>query len=160
MASMKLIRLSNSRRRAMVDDRDYSRVSKHNWSLNVRDGCAQACNSRIGRKSMHRFIMGAKRGIQIDHRDLNRLNNRRKNLRRATNQQNCRNKKKLRRNGKCSSRYKGVCWHQASGSWVARIRILDKRIHLGCFKTQIAAARAYNKSAKRHFGKFAFLNSL
>lgn len=155
---MKLIRLSNSRRKAIVDDRDYPRVSKHNWSLNVRDDCAQTCNSIIGRKSMHRFIMNAERGIQIDHRDLNRLNNRRKNLRRATNLQNCRNKKKLIRNGKCSSRYKGVCWHAVSSSWTARIRVLNKRLHLGCFKTQISAARAYDKAAIKHFGKFAYLN--
>lgn len=46
------------------------------------------------------------------------------------------------------SKYKGVCWHKASGMWQTMIRIDGYRKHLGYFKNEEDAAEAYKKKAK------------
>jgi hypothetical protein len=76
---------------ALVDDADFDRLDSYNW-------CAHKhCNTwyavRNGRRNsrgirplvlMHRQLLRASSGVDIDHRDGNGLNNRRKNLRVAT----------------------------------------------------------------------------
>ena len=59
-----------------------------------------------------------------------------------------------RKNGK----YVGVSWHSSKNKWVAYININKKRIHLGYFKDDIAAAEAYDRAAVKHRGKEAKVN--
>ena len=78
------------------------------------------------------------------------------NLRTATQTQNNRNRRKF--NLPTKSKYKGVYWKQPIKKWVAQIGVNKKIIHLGCFKKQKAAAKAYDKAAKKYHGEFACLN--
>ena len=57
-----------------------------------------------------------------------------------------------------SSHYKGVSWNNKSLRWVAGMKIDNKNIHLGYFKSEEDAALAYNKRVITHFGEFAQLN--
>jgi len=91
----------------------------------------------------------------IDHINGNGLDDRRANMRTCTNQQNMRNLRK-RRSG--SSIYKGVYYDKRRRTWYARICHNGKNIHLGTFATEIEAARAYDRAARRLFGEFARLN--
>lgn len=75
-------------------------------------------------------------------------------LREANNSQNMANRK-LNANSK--SGVKGVCWHNGSQRWRARLQHNGKRIHLGDYKNKEAAEIAYEAAAKRHFGEFARL---
>ncbi|MBV9428920.1 MAG: HNH endonuclease [Bradyrhizobiaceae bacterium] len=86
----------------------------------------------------------------IDHRDLNRSNNRWTNLRCATPSQNNAN-----RRASCSNAcgLKGVSPDR--GRWRASIRKNGRRHHLGKFPTPQAAHAAYAKAARRLFGEFA-----
>ena len=54
------------------------------------------------------------------------------------------------------SKYKGVWKRKAS--WRANIKHNYKTIHLGSFKTEEEAARAYNAKATKLYGEFAKLN--
>lgn len=101
-----------------------------------------------------RLLLGLKSGDirQADHKNGNGLDNRRSNLRIATNQQNCCNKTY---GGFGISRLKGVTWHAPTRQWRARIGVGMKRLHLGLFPTKEAAFKAYRAAQKQYHGEFA-----
>lgn len=85
---------------------------------------------------------------QLDHADVCRSNNRIRNLRLATNQQNAVNKRCWKAHApKGSTLVKGRCR--------ARIRVHGKLIHLGYFDDPATASAAYMAAAEKHFGEFA-----
>lgn len=93
---------------------------------------------------------------EIDHRDRNRLNNRRRNLREAVHRQNIANGV-LRRNNQ--SGFTGVSWRKDRQVYRAYITIGNKQKHLGHFSDAKEAARKYNEAALHYFGEFAALNT-
>jgi hypothetical protein len=88
----------------------------------------------------------------IDHRDLDRANNRWTNLRLATYSQNAQNRPIGKAN---TSGYKGVYWHKIDEKWRAVIRVGGRRKHLGLFNDKEAAHAAYVAAAEKHYGEFA-----
>lgn len=145
---------------AIVDDADYDRVvGRGSWFYD-RGYAARKEYVRGSGKAhpkgikiyLHQFVLGVDPGVQVDHRNRNRLDCRRENLRMCNNAQNNANKPKWCGRG----RYKGV-YHNGS-SWVARITVNYKPHHLGSYKSEEDAARAYDTAAKRYFGEFAYLN--
>jgi len=147
----------------LVDDDDFPRLSQHKWfahyCLSTKDYYAVRNGSRkLSKRTliwMHREIMKATKGQEIDHINGNRLNNSKSNLRFCNHTQNMQNKQ---RKGIFSSQYKGVCWHKNHKIWEAKITYYKKQINLGYFKDEIQAAKAYDKKAKELFGEFACLN--
>lgn len=91
----------------------------------------------------------------VDHINGNGLDNKLKNLRICTNQENQQNRYNQSNN---KSGYKGVGWHKTTKKWRARISINNQLIHLGLFQNKIEAAKAYDIMASKHFGNFAKLN--
>jgi hypothetical protein len=67
---------------AIVDDSDFERVNAFHWTCNT-DGYA---TSKVG--PMHRFILDAPKGTQVDHRNHDTLDNRRENIWLCTPSQN------------------------------------------------------------------------
>lgn len=142
----------------LVDEEDYQKVIQYNWSAYVRfrSGKPQVYAIRSistpkGRTtiSLHRWLLAAPKGTEIDHRNGNGLDNRRINLRLCTSSENS----KAKHSSCAKSGYKGV---SCSGSkWIARIRVNYKEIYLGTFTTARKASIAYNRAAKQHFGEFA-----
>jgi hypothetical protein len=61
---------------------------------------------------------------------------------------------------KLSSKYKGVHYIKKKKMYRARIGINYKQISLGCFATELEAAKAYNEAATKYFGAFAQLNDI
>ncbi|MFJ7407045.1 MULTISPECIES: AP2 domain-containing protein [unclassified Lysinibacillus] len=57
-----------------------------------------------------------------------------------------------------SSKYKGVCWSKRNNKWVAAIKKNGKQKHLGYFKSEDEAAKAYNNATIDLFGIDCFLN--
>ena len=83
-------------------------------------------------------------GLQIDHINGNRIDNRFENLRLVTQRENCQNKKDHRDGQLC-----GSSLDRRSGKYRAAIQIGYKRIHLGCYDTEQQAHEAY-RIACRH----------
>ena len=163
---MKQIILAHGRGTVLVDDEDYERVASHSWCL-LRGGgqrkrtYAQANIKRNGkwqRTLLHRFILDAKAGQRVDHRDNNGLNCQRSNMRFATPSQNQHNSGRRIYKGMRSSRFKGVHWAKHVGKWLAQIACDRKRFYLGLFIEEEDAARAYDQKAKELHGEFAKLN--
>jgi len=84
------------------------------------------------------------------------MDNRKDNLRPATHSQNMCHIAK--RSISKTSKYKGVCWKKRNRRWTAAITFEKKKIHLGYFKNEIDAAKAYDEAAKKYHGEFACLN--
>jgi len=102
------------------------------------------------------FLFDYDSAKQIDHKDLNRLNNRVGNLRMCTQGQNQGNSPKITK--KCSSIFKGVRWRKDNRKWSTHITYDHKTYVLGCFTTQIKAAKAYDRKAIELFGEFVYTN--
>lgn len=106
---------------------------------------------------MHRVIMGVENnnGVDVDHINGNSLDNRRCNLRVCTRSQNTMNKRK-HKDG--IQKYKGITFRKDNQKYQAQIMLNGKRITIGCFDTDIEAAKAYDNFARRYFGEFAKTN--
>lgn len=94
---------------------------------------------------------------EVDHVDLNKLNNKRGNLRIASHPQNMKNNPITIRN---TSGYKGVSWIERLKKYQVDITVDGERYYLGVFSDLEEAARAYNVAAKEHHKEFASLNSI
>jgi len=102
---------------------------------------------------MHNLVINIPDGMFCDHINRNGLDNRKANLRPATHTQNVWNRRKFKPYSR--SKYKGV---DDMKRWRARIRVNGKRIYLGSFKTELDAAHAYDKAARKYHREFASLN--
>jgi hypothetical protein len=147
----------------ILDPKDYYLYNCFKWSACGDDGRIYAARilkqTKYGRVKtifMHREIMNAPRGLLVDHRNGNKLDNRKTNLRLATHSQNMHNRRKIK--SKTASIYIGVYFDKRIVKWGAKIRHQGKRIYLGSFKTEIDAARAYDTAALKCHGEFARLN--
>ena len=87
---------------------------------------------------------------EVDHRDMNGLNNSWVNLRPCTRSQNKANRP-WQRGAKVET--KGVSFTH-TGRYRARIKIMGKELHLGCFATPEEAHAVYVAAAQEHFGEF------
>ncbi len=145
---MKEIKLTRGKV-ALVDDEDFIWLNHHNWHAVWDYSNWYAVRHRGIR--MHREIMKAEKGQEVDHKDGNGLNNQKENLRPATRMQNARNTKK---HSNSKSRFKGVWLHPTSKRWQARITVNKERIHLGFFAKEQDAAAAYNVAVQKYHQDF------
>lgn len=150
-----------------VDDEDYEEVSKYQWKRTGLYAHTSVSPRQFPGHShlfMHRLIMKAEPGQLVDHIDGNRLNNSKSNLRLCSLSENSHNRARrdqlrTKKNGAVvpyTSRYKGVSGRE--GAWSAKISANHKAYHLGTFRTEEDAARAYDDAARRLHGEFARLN--
>jgi hypothetical protein len=156
------IRLAQPRY-AKVDPADYKRLKRYEW-IAQKGTCnfyavrqVRGCKGkRVTLIYLHKEIIKVPDGMVIDHINYDGMDNRCANLRAATYPQNMYHRRK--RSGAKHSKYKGVCWKKDRRKWLARIAYEKKKIHLGCFRSEIDAAKAYDHAAKIYHGEFASLN--
>ena len=86
----------------------------------------------------------------IDHKNMDKTDNRFENLREATYSQNIANKKHKSKSG-----FKGVTWWERDKKWKAQIEIDGKNKHIGYFETPELAHKAYCTYQSQVAGEFA-----
>ena len=136
---------------AIIDADDVDKVKKYTWFLDS-DGYVIAHYGKTTIK-LHRLVYGCTQGQEIDHEDLNKLNNRKRNLHICTRSQNNFNRRILNPSG-----LKGISYHKKRKHWVAQITSQGLHYNLGAFQSKEDAAKAYNSAAVKLAGKFAHLN--
>ncbi len=155
---MKKIKLTQGQY-ALIDDADFEWLNQWKWRAGKHGRSWRASRTVFNRLPnqasifMHRVIMKAKKGQEVDHIDGNGLNNQRKNLRFCTHAENSKNRV-LNKNTKTG--YKGVTnypWHKHK-KFVARITVDGKLITLGYFTNKEEAHKSYEKASIKYHGKF------
>ena len=161
---VKAIALTNCDKSAIVDAEDYEFLTQWKWFITHQGYAArnQYISYINGKQNcdiilMHRVIMKTPKDMQTDHRDGNKLNNRKTNLRNCSHGQNQQNRGS---NKFTTSKYKGVCWNKNAGKWMAEIMVNRKKIYLGIFAVETDAARAYNEASRKHHKEFGYINPL
>jgi hypothetical protein len=151
---------------ALVDDEDFERLNKYKWCCH--HGYAVRSEWRKDKKGyrtvlMHREIMHTPPGLETDHKDRDKLNNQKANLRVCTHAQNMVNANKHKGS---SSKFRGVSAHRRNKKYTnyrAELVFNGKSIvRLFPFtpEGEIQAALKYNELAKLHHGEFAQLNTI
>jgi len=146
---------------ALVDDEDYEWLNQWKWYYDKKGRTGYAVRDSVGRPTlrkqvrMHRLIMDAPQGLEVDHINGIGTDNQRGNLRLCTHKQNRRNTRMCAHN---TSGYKGVHWDKARQKWFAQIHIDDWPHFLGRYLEIEDAAKAYDAAAREIYGEFACLN--
>lgn len=94
------------------------------------------------------YVYGKPPKNDIDHINGVRTDNSIKNLRECTRHQNlCNRTVKV----KSKSGIKNVCWHKQNQTWMVKIQVKGKHIHIGCFKDiELAELVAIEARIKYH----------
>lgn len=147
-----MVPLANSDAVALVDPEGVEHLLSFDWRLSQYGYAVRGPGER--QVYMHRELRGPTGNEQTDHRNGNKLDNRRVNLRKATASQNKGNDTKRR--GVYSSVFKGV--GRSRGLWRACITVDGRHRFLGRFEEEQRAAEAYDAAAREAFGAFACVN--
>jgi hypothetical protein len=130
------------------DIEDAKLVENYNWYFD-KDGYVVARINGKGIK-LHKLLINTSN--KVDHKNRLRYDNRRNNLREATNSQNGMNIKIRKDN---SSGVTGVGWCNKKNCWRARIIISGKEKHLGYFDDFNKAVEERQKAELKYFGEFS-----
>lgn len=142
----------------LVDEDVYERYKNRSVVVDKHGYATVYCSKRKKYYRLHRIVNETPDDLLTDHRDGNRLNCLRKNLRNATHSQNQANRKK--EPGK-TSQYKGVFYRVVGGQygyWYAQLKSDGVKVYNKSFPTELEAAIAYDRVAKLIHGEFAKLN--
>lgn len=136
---------------AFIDDEDTALIAGYSWVSSHGYATARIRGGGGKQIRMHRLILGAGKGQEVDHINGNPLDNRRQNLRFCTRSQNLYNKKRQKNN---TSGFKGVCWDKNRNKWRMQITISNKHV-MKRFKKLKDAVVAYKQFAEIYYGVFA-----
>ena len=128
---------------AIVDDEDYEWLNERSWCYS--HGYALRGTNSGKRIYMHREINNTPEGLETDHINRDKLDNRRSNLRTANRSMNSANHSAHRHN---ITGIKGVVLDKRTRLYRAQIGVDGKRIHLGYFKDVEQAKQARGKAEK------------
>lgn len=134
-----------------IDSEDINLVKDYKWCCG--DGYVKCINKKL---RLHNLIMGKK---WIDHKNLNPLDNRKENLRPATQSQQNMNQG-MKKNNTSGHRGISLCGHKAKNGkyyyyWVAEIRINGKKIVLGSSKDKNKMIKLRKEAEKKYFKEYA-----
>jgi hypothetical protein len=161
------IRSWRKRMEALIDADDLHLIEGKHWNYSERSDQYETrgvviLSTTRGRQTPLKQIIAGVRGSRwrIRHANGDFLDCRRENLvvLDIAQQSYGTKKMKMRAGYETTSKYKGVCWDEDRGKWLAQINKEGVHKHLGRFDDEIDAAEAYDNAARELFGEHAFLN--
>lgn len=138
---------------AIVDDVDYDELSRYKWHYSGGYARRRRRKHELGTQHgifMHHHLIKPTAGFQVDHINCDRLDNRRENLRIATQGENQWNRTAYRTNQLGVKRV-----DFSKGKYRATIGLNGKQIHLGMFSTIAEASAAYRNASNKFHGTFS-----
>ena len=137
----------------IIDADDFEIVSDYTWHNGKRGYPTYNTSRKIGRKirPLHILLVGKNEGMDVDHINGNKMDNRRCNLRICTHQQNTFNQKLRSTN---TSGYRGVS-KRKTGKYEAYIHCDGKKHNLGLYSSAEEAYEARKKAEIKYFGEYA-----
>jgi len=141
---------------AIIDADDLEIVNTSNWYASVKPRTVYAIRAVYNNGTqqilrLHRIIMKAPFGMEVDHINGNGLDNRKINLRVVSKNENAKNK---RMNLNNSSGFKGVSWSNKRGKWLSQIQHDGTAIYLGCYLSKEEAYEVYCAASEKYHGEF------
>lgn len=153
-----LDRKDGTRLETLIDTADLPKLQEINckWCAFIANDDIYVCAQvRLGKrkydfKLLHRFLMNAEKGYEVDHRNHNTLDNRRSsNLRLTTHNQNQQNRMPDGNLGS-KSKYRGVGWDEKNQKWRAYYCVNGKTKFLGRFESEEEAAKVAAEARKKY----------
>ncbi len=145
---------------AMVDDKDYATVTRYRWYMvkSTKGVGHRYAQSFINGKSvmMHRLLLTAPKGLLVDHKDNNGLNNQRENIRLCSFTENNRNRGACKCN---SSGHKLITYRESRlKAWRASLKVFRKTVFDKSFSTLEEAIQYRNERVSYFHGQFTNLD--
>ena len=134
------------------DLEDYEKIKGYSW---FRDGDKYIVYSSWKDRTyfyLHKIIMNATKEEIVDHINRNKVDCRKNNLRKCTEQQNSFNKGIKITN---TSGVIGVSWRKDRQKWRAYITFNYEQVFLGYYRNKEEAIKVRLKAEKEYFGDFA-----
>ena len=146
----------------IVDDEDFEWLNQWKWhcrggyacrTINIKTDSGRRTTKYI---SMHREILGVAGRSEVDHRDLDKLNNTKSNLRVSSRSENMMNQgvRKDNRSG-----YKGIRQTKYK-TFEVRVCSKGKSIQVGTFRKLEDAIIAHSNAVKIYHGEFSRPNCI
>lgn len=144
---------------AIVDDENYDYLNQWKWKLDSKGYAVRQTSRKLGKRKivyMHREVAKTPQDMLTDHKNFNKLDNRRKNLRICTKREN----QIHQTNSRNTSGIRGISYDKNSNKWIIQFspqKYKYKRIYLN---SKQDAIKKYNKMVKKYYGEFGILASL
>ena len=141
----------------MFDRDKFDAISAYNWYRNYNDPEKPLYNTNGFGKKLHDYLVDCPKELEVDHINLNTLDNRMCNLRIVTHQQNQCNHPVMKNN---TSGVSGVSYYPPRKKYRARIKIGQHEIHLGYYEAFEQAVQARNVGMECIFGEYGRYNDV
>jgi len=146
-----VLKIPLNRGKFAIVDKNMGHLANWNWWISCHGYAVRDSERRA--VFLHQAITGRSIcGLEIDHVNGNKLDDRRCNLRFVTHRENGQNNKR-RREGKTWSKFPGVTWYKYDKKWAARIVVGEKSFYLGRFDKEEDAAVVYQNAVKNGVNK-------
>lgn len=133
----------------LIDLDDLEKISHYTWYWN-QNGYAESISSKGEHIKAHHIVIGKPpKGLVTDHKNRNRLDNRKENLHHVTPRENALNKEKTALKLPDGSSLLGIRIYKGKRTTSYNVSIHDsnnKTIHCGCFKSLEEALKARDKA--------------
>ena len=136
----------------LADSEDYEKLSKHSWCVSKTGYAVANINRKVTK--LHRYLLDVTDPFMvIDHKNHNRLDNRKTNIRVCSQRENAKNK------GAVNNKEVGIR-ETKHGTYSVRITNDREEIHIGSFKTLEEAKEARLKAERKYHKEFGYHDSI